>query len=78
MVERGEDFSLTLKNGRPESASREKLVRRDLDRYFTLQSVSATSVWLCPTCQTPLTVVERLTAVQIAWRFTAKRYLDTS
>ena len=39
---------------------------------------SATSAWLCPTCQTPLTVVERLTAVQIAWRFVSKCYLDTS
>jgi Putative transposase/Transposase zinc-binding domain len=39
---------------------------------------SATSAWLCPTCQTPLTLVERLTAVQIAWRFVSKCYLDTS
>jgi hypothetical protein len=39
---------------------------------------SATSARLCPTCQTPLTVVERLTAVQIAWRFVSKCYLDTS
>src|SRR5215510_906411 len=42
------------------------------------ESTSATLVWLCPNCQTPLTVVERLTAAQIAWRFTAKCYLDTS
>jgi hypothetical protein len=39
---------------------------------------SATSAQLCPTCQTPLTVVERLTAVQIAWRFLSKCYVDTS
>jgi len=38
----------------------------------------ATSARLCPTCQTPLTVVERLTAVQIAWRFVSKCYVDTS
>src|SRR5215831_1524757 len=37
-----------------------------------------TSARLCPTCQTPLTVVERLTAVQIAWRFVSKCYVDTS
>jgi hypothetical protein len=37
------------------------------------ESTSATLVWLCPNCQTPLTVVERLTAVQIAWRFNAFR-----
>jgi hypothetical protein len=42
------------------------------------ESTSATLVWLCPNCQTPLTVVERLTAAHIAWRFTAKCYLDTS
>jgi len=39
---------------------------------------SAPSARLCPTCQTPLTVVERLTAVQIAWRFVSKCYVDTS
>ena len=44
----------------------------------TAESRSATSLWLCPNCQTPLTVIERLTAVQIAWRFSAKCYLDTS
>jgi hypothetical protein len=38
----------------------------------------ATSARLCPTCQTPLTVIERLTAVQIAWRFVSKCYVDTS
>jgi hypothetical protein len=43
-----------------------------------LESSSATSPWLCPSCQTPVTVVERLTAAQIVWRFTAKCYLDTS
>ena len=39
---------------------------------------ATTSVWLCPTCQTPLTLVERLTAAQIVWRFSAKCYVDTS
>jgi len=39
---------------------------------------SATSARLCPTCQTPLTVVERLTPVQIAWRLVPKCYVDTS
>src|SRR5262249_52472232 len=40
----------------------------------TTESRLATSVWLCPNCQTPLIVIERLTAVQIAWRFSAKCY----
>ena len=39
---------------------------------------STTSARLCPTCQAPLIVVERLTAVQIAWRFVSKCYVDTS
>jgi putative transposase/transposase-like zinc-binding protein len=44
----------------------------------SLETGPATSARLCPTCQTPLTVVERLTAVQIAWRFVSKCYVDTS
>jgi len=42
------------------------------------ESGPPTSSRMCPTCQTPLTVVERLTAVQIAWRFVSKCYVDTS
>jgi len=42
------------------------------------EPASTTSAWLCPACQTPLTLVERLTAAQIAWRLTSKCYLDTS
>jgi putative transposase/transposase-like zinc-binding protein len=42
------------------------------------EMASTTSAWLCPTCQAPLTMVERLTAVQIAWRFVSKCYSDTS
>ena len=42
------------------------------------ETASTTSARLCPTCQTPLIVVERLTAVQIAWRFVSKCYVDTS
>ena len=36
------------------------------------------STRLCPACQAPLTVVERLTAIQIIWRFSVKCYSDTS
>jgi hypothetical protein len=42
------------------------------------QTDSVASARLCPTCQTPLTILERLTAVQIAWRFVSKCYVDTS
>ena len=44
----------------------------------TIEPHSTTSTWLCPTCRTPLILVERLTAAQIAWRFVSKCYLDTS
>jgi hypothetical protein len=44
----------------------------------TKESDSTTSTWLCPTCRTPLILVERLTAAQIAWRFVVKCYSDTS
>jgi hypothetical protein len=36
------------------------------------------STRLCPACQTPLTVFERLSAAQIMWRFLMKCYSDTS
>jgi hypothetical protein len=42
------------------------------------QTASATSARLCPACQSPLTVIERLTAAQITWRFVSKCYVDTS
>src|SRR5215475_6114760 len=42
------------------------------------ETASATSARLCPTCQTPLTLVERLTPAQITWRFVSKCYVDTS
>lgn len=42
------------------------------------ETASPTSAWLCPACQTPLTLVEKLTAAQIAWRLTSKCYVDTS
>jgi Putative transposase/Transposase zinc-binding domain len=58
-----------------------ELCRRLLQMAPDLTSPQAgppTSARLCPTCQTPLTVIERLTAVQIAWRFVSKCYVDTS
>jgi len=33
---------------------------------------------LCPICRTPMTVIERLTAAQIAWRFVSQSFSDTS
>src|SRR6266516_1457318 len=33
---------------------------------------------LCPVCQVPMTVVDRLTPAQIAWRFLSTCFLDTS
>ena len=42
------------------------------------EPTSTSSTRLCPACQAPLTVVERLTAVQITERFVLKCYSDTS
>jgi hypothetical protein len=39
---------------------------------------STDSAWLCPLCHAPMTVIERLTAMQIAWRFVSKCFSDTS
>ena len=39
---------------------------------------STDSAWLCPLCHAPMTVFERLTAMQIAWRFLSKCFSDTS
>jgi hypothetical protein len=38
----------------------------------------ANSSWVCPKCGGTMTVVERLTAAQIMWRFAAKCFSDTS
>jgi hypothetical protein len=34
--------------------------------------------WLCPRCQTPLTVILRLTAAQLLWRFSSNSFADSS
>jgi len=39
---------------------------------------STNSGWLCPICHAPMTVIERLTPAQIAWRFPSKCFPDTS
>jgi hypothetical protein len=39
---------------------------------------STNSTWLCPICHAPMTVIERLTAAQIAWRFLAQGFSNTS
>ncbi len=39
---------------------------------------STSSAWLCPICHAPMTVIERLTATELAWRFASKCFLDTS
>jgi putative transposase len=42
------------------------------------ETTSTRSTWRCPTCQAPMTLVQRLTAAQIAWRFVSKCFSDTS
>jgi len=39
---------------------------------------SSISSWLCPKCGGPMTLVERLTAVQVMWRFVSKCFSDSS
>jgi hypothetical protein len=38
----------------------------------------AVSSWICPRCGGTMTVIERLTAAQIMWRFVSKCFSDTS
>ncbi len=42
------------------------------------ETTSTKSTWRCPICQAPMTLVERLTAAQIAWRFVSTCFSDTS
>ena len=39
---------------------------------------STDSVWLCPLCQAPMTVIARLTSAEMIWSFTTKCISDTS
>jgi len=36
------------------------------------------SSWTCPKCGGPITILERLTAIQMMWRFVSKCFSDTS
>jgi len=40
--------------------------------------VPSTSSWICPRCGGLMTILERLTAVQMMWRFVSKCFADTS
>jgi len=40
--------------------------------------VSSNSSWLCPLCQAPFILLERLTATQLFWRFPATTFADSS
>lgn len=42
------------------------------------EAVSANSTWLCPICHVPMIVIERLTAMQVRWRFPSQCFPDTS
>jgi hypothetical protein len=57
------------------------LCRQLLDMAPIVRSTemtSASSARLCPTCHGPMTVVERLNAAQLRWRFVSKCFSDTS
>jgi hypothetical protein len=38
----------------------------------------AISSWVCPKCGATMTIVERVTAAQLKWRFPSECFLDTS
>jgi hypothetical protein len=38
----------------------------------------AVSSWVCPKCRATMTIVERVTAAQLMWRFVPKSFSDTS
>src|SRR5437667_1719562 len=42
------------------------------------EAPSTNSGWLCPVCHAPMTLLARLTATQIKWRFPTKCFPDTS
>ena len=42
------------------------------------ETTATSSARLCPTCRGPITVVERLNAAQIRWRFVSKCFSDSS
>jgi hypothetical protein len=44
----------------------------------SVEAASATSTWLCPVCQAPMMIIERLTAAQVTWRFGSECFSDTS
>jgi hypothetical protein len=41
-------------------------------------SASAPSGWFCPKCGGPMIVVQRLTAIQLMWKFVSECFSDTS
>jgi len=57
--------SLRYESGKRSGAWQKMRVHRSQDFVIGGYTLGALA-WLCPTCQTPLIVVERLTAVQIA------------
>jgi putative transposase/transposase-like zinc-binding protein len=42
------------------------------------ETAASLSSWTCPKCGGPMTIVERLTAIQMLWRFVSKCFSDTS
>jgi hypothetical protein len=57
------------------------LCRQRLEMAPVIRSTEiarAVSSWVCPRCGGTMTIVERLTAAQMMWRFVPKCFLDTS
>jgi hypothetical protein len=57
------------------------LCRQRLEMLPVIRSTEiapAVSTWLCPKCGGTMTIVERVTAVQLKWRFVPICFSDTS
>lgn len=56
--------------------SRQLLRMRPVIR--STETAPSLSSWTCPKCGGPMIIVERLTAIQMMWRFVSKCFSDTS
>jgi len=57
------------------------LCRKQLEMAPVIPSAEiapAVSSWLCPKCGGTMTILERLTAAELRWRFVSKCFSDTS
>ena len=67
-------------------ANYQRSLSRELSRQLlrmtpvirSTETAPSLSSWTCPKCGGPMTIVERLTAIQMMWKFVSKCFSDTS